>query len=369
MAGGGTGGHITPNIAILEQLNSLARQNNFDLKVLYLGSRRGMEATLIPAKGWSFRAISCGKLRRYFSWSNFADFFRTLAGILQSLSIVAAFRPDVIFCKGGYVSLPVAIAGGLLRRPVIIHESDLEMGLANRLAAHFARVICVSFPETAKQLHQDKRVVLTGNPVRRELLEGNKEAGYAFCDFKPNKKVLLVMGGSQGARSINIMLRNNLDRLLDRYQVVHICGRGNEEEKCMREGYLQLEFVGDELKDIYAITDLAISRAGANSLAEIAALGLPVLLIPLLAGSRGDQVKNAASFAERHAALVFSDSEVAEDGFDLPGKLLLLEEKARVHPGSQSSAGDRPGLEESQKATETIVKIIASFSPQNDKKS
>jgi UDP-N-acetylglucosamine--N-acetylmuramyl-(pentapeptide) pyrophosphoryl-undecaprenol N-acetylglucosamine transferase len=328
-----------------------------------------MEATLIPAKEWSYRAINCGKLRRYFSWSNFSDFFRALAGIIESLFVIARFRPDVIFCKGGYVSLPVAVAGGLLRRPVIIHESDLEMGLANRLAASFARVICVSFPETAERLRNDKRVVLTGNPVRRELLEGDPQKGYAFCDFKPHKKVVLVMGGSQGAQSINQMLRRNLDRLLAKYQIVHICGRGNVEEKCMREGYLQLEFVGDELKDVYAITDLVISRAGANSLAEIAALGLPALLVPLQAGSRGDQIKNAESFAKRHPALVVNDLEINREHFDLLKDLDRLSTLAGQPSRHQTLRISGRQLRQCQEASEKVVEIIESFAKPNDQKS
>lgn len=357
MAGGGTGGHITPNIAVLEQLDSRIKHPD----VIYIGSRQGMEAVLIPAKGWKFKAISCGKLRRYFSWENFLDIFRTLAGIVQSLWIVIRFRPNVIFCKGGYVSFPVAIAGGMLRIPVIIHESDLEMGLANSMAARFARIICVSFPETAEKWRDNKRVVLTGNPVRRDLLEGSTEMGYAYFDFKPDKKVMLVMGGSQGAQSINCMLRRNLPKLLNTFQVIHICGKGNLDEKCTREGYFQVEYLEDELKDVYAITDLVISRAGANSLAEIEALGLPAILVPLVLGSRGDQVKNALSFAKHHPSLVIKDSRLAEKNFDLAEEVdtFLKTVKIPEHAARKNVGKD---------ATDKIVELIAQFSKNNGKK-
>lgn len=355
MAGGGTGGHITPNIAILDLLKS--RVKNLD--VLYVGSRKGMEATLIPAKGWHYKAISCGKLRRYFSWENFLDTFKTLAGVIQSLGIVLKFTPDVIFCKGGYVSLPMAIAGGLLRKPVIIHESDLDMGLANRIAARFARKICVSFPETVLKWQRDERVIFTGNPVRRELLEGKTEKGYAFCDFKPNKKVLLVMGGSQGAQSINAAIRRNLSDLLGHFQVMHICGKGNVDETSDRQGYVQVEFLGEELKDVYAITDLVISRAGANSLAEIEALHLPAILIPLVMGSRGDQVKNAVSFVKHHPSLLVNDADLDQENFNLADTAdsFLKNVKLEETSGARRKGGEKTG----QEATERIVEVIEQF--------
>lgn len=291
-----------------------------DLQVLYVGSKKGMEAQLIPAQGYQFKAISCGKLRRYFSWENFLDIFRTVAGIGQSITIIKKFKPAVIFCKGGYVSLPMAVAGGLMRKPVVIHESDLKMGLANRIAAKMATKICVSFPETAKAWHGNKKVVLTGNPVRSELREGEAEKGWKFSGLKPGKKVILIMGGSQGAQFINNLIEQNLTALLEHFQIIQICGKGkipasyNALPPAQKAHYFACEYIGEELKDIYAITDLIISRAGANSLAEIEYLNKPALLIPLVVGSRGDQVDNAESFAKRHRAVVLMENE---EHFDL----------------------------------------------------
>ncbi len=313
MAGGGTGGHITPNIALLETLQARVEQP----EILYIGSAGGLEKDLIVARGWPFKAISCGKLRRYWSRENFTDFFKTLRGVIQSIGIIRKFRPEVIFCKGGYVSLPVAIAGGLLRKPVVIHESDLEMGLANKIAAKFARIICVSFMETAHKLAADRRVRLTGNPIRAELLQGNASAGFSLTGFSPRKKVILVMGGSQGAQFINGLIACNLDAILKKYQLVQACGKNNLPANPEREGYFVREFLGDELKNIFAITDLFIGRAGANSLSEIEALGWPAILIPLSAGSRGDQIKNAESFAKHHPAKVLNEDKIDFSKFDL----------------------------------------------------
>lgn len=274
-----------------------------------------MEAELIPREGYAFKAISCGKLRRYFSWENFLDVFRTMSGIAQSVSIIKKFKPEIIFCKGGYVSLPMAVAGALTRKPVVIHESDLKMGLANRIAAKLATKICVSFPETVQAWRGNDKVVLTGNPVRAELRQGNPEKAWKFTGLKSGKKVILIMGGSQGAQFINNLIEQNLTALLEHYQLIQICGKGKipasyaKITDAQKAHYFACEYIGEELKDIYAITDLIISRAGANSLAEIEYLGKPAILIPLVMGSRGDQVENAESFAKNHHAVVLMEDE------------------------------------------------------------
>lgn len=278
-----------------------------NLDVLYVGSKNGMEAELIPREGYRFQAISCGKLRRYFSLKNFFDGFRTIAGIIQSMMIIRRFKPEIIFCKGGYVSLPVALAGAILGKPVVIHESDLKMGLANKIAARGARAICVSFPETAELMRKDKRVVFTGNPVRAELKDGNRSKGFRFTGLTEGKPVILVMGGSQGADFINDLIAKNLLDLLKHYQLVQVWGKGKMPHQPDLKGYFACEYLGAELKDIYAISDLIISRAGANSLAEIEYLGKPAILIPLLKGSRGDQIENAESFAYHNSAIVISE--------------------------------------------------------------
>lgn len=329
------------------------------LEVLYIGSAKGMEAELIPKIGWKFRSISCGKLRRYFSWQNFPDFFRTIAGVFQSMAVIRSFRPDVIFCKGGFVSLPVAVAGGLLRRPVVIHESDLEMGLANRIASRFAKVICVSFPETARKLSKDQRVILTGNPVRPELLRGNKQKGYAFTGLKPGKKTILVIGGSQGSQFLNGVVAQQLGKLLKHYQIIQVCGKNNlkKTEFGPEDGYFACEYLGEELKDVYAISDLFIGRAGANSLAEIDCLGLPAILIPLIQGSRGDQIRNAESFARNHLATVLEENKIDLNKLDLVKEIDNILAKEEHIPEKQKSS-----------AAEKIADVLIRLKEHHDKK-
>jgi len=299
-----------------------------------VGSKRGMEAQLIPQQGYQFQAISCGKLRRYFSLENFIDGFRTVAGVVQSMGIIRRFQPDVIFCKGGYVSLPMALAGGLMNKPVVIHESDLKMGLANKIAARSARAICVSFPETLEMMKNDKRVVLTGNPVRAELKHGNRVKGFHFTGLAEGKPVILVMGGSQGAQFINELIWKNLEELLKHYQIVHACGKGKMPHQAVHKGYYVCEYLGEELKDIYAISDLIITRAGANSLAEIEFLNKPAILIPLIQGSRGDQVDNAESFAHNHLATVISEKQKKVDLLKEIEQLLKKKSHAALKGGN-----------------------------------
>lgn len=317
VAGGGTAGHINPNLAILSELKKQVE----DIDVLYIGSAKGMEAEIVPKAGWRFVGISCGKLRRYFSWENFVDFFRVIRGIWQSFWLIRKFEPQLIFCKGGYVSLPVAIAGGLLGKTVIIHESDAEMGLANKIAAKFAKLICLSF---ANGRLNGKKFVITGNPVRPELAHGNREKARLLTKFNNNKPVILVMGGSQGADFINKLIWKNFDELLNKFQIIHAYGKGKGTDlpkKADSNGYFHCEYLGDELKDIYQITDLIVSRAGANSLAEIEFIGIPTLLIPLVHGSRGDQITNARIFAENYPAMVVDEREINPNTFDLVSKI------------------------------------------------
>lgn len=340
LSGGGTGGHIIPNIALIHELRerfsepvSSGESGGNEARspeLLYIGSRQGMEQKMIEEIDVPFVGITTGKLRRYFSFKNVLDFFRVPVGILQSVAILMKFRPDVIFCKGGYVSFPVAVAGWFLRIPVILHESDVSPGLANRLCARFASVVCTSFEESKKYFRKQK-VHCTGNPVRRELALANADDGRKFLDFSSDLPVLLVMGGSSGAEYINQMTWRNLEQLLSHYQVAHICGKGKvqppdrlvehlkpEHQKYLSR-YRSFEFLDHELKDVYAAADVMVSRAGAISLAEIDFFDKPVVLIPLgKSASRGDQILNAEAYATRHLAKVlyegeFSDVEFLED--------------------------------------------------------
>ncbi len=308
--GGGTAGHVMPNLALAPRL----REQGWTLH--YIGSATGPERSLAEGAGISFHAVATGKLRRYFSWRNFTDPARVIGGAFQALSLLGKLKPDVVFSKGGFVAVPVVYAARLRGIPVVLHESDLTPGLANRLCLRLCQRICVSFPETREHLPASARgkSVLTGSPIRPELFKGDKAAGLSFLGFTPDKPVLLVMGGSLGAKAVNEALRANLEWILASHQVVHLCGKGWLSPEGDAPGYRQFEFLGAELPDVMAAASLVVSRAGANSLFELMALRKPMLLIPLPGrASRGDQLLNAASFASRGLARVLRQEELTRD--------------------------------------------------------
>lgn len=315
LTGGGTAGHVMPHLALLP---SMYKRN---WKIYYIGSS-GIERSIISSTGIRFHSISAGKLRRYFSLENIIDVFKVFWGCLQSFFILLRLRPQLIFSKGGYVSVPVALSGWLLRIPVVAHESDLTPGLANKLVKKFCKKVLYNFPETQKYLPNSKGVCV-GSPVRSELFNGNKENGYLLTGFKKEdeRKIILVMGGSLGADKLNKLVVNEIDRLLDRYRIIHLTGKGKKIIE-NRDGYVSFDFLGPELKDIFSITDLVIARAGANSIFEFLALNKPMLLIPLEVGSRGDQLENAESFVQSGFARLKREYQVVEDGlFDELQKL------------------------------------------------
>ena len=291
MTGGGTAGHVTPNIALLPTL----KEHGYE--IFYIGSYNGIEKNLIEDQGITYYGISSGKLRRYFDIKNFTDPFRVIKGYFQAKKLIRKLKPDVVFSKGGFVSVPVVIAAGKKRIPTIIHESDITPGLANKLAIPHATKVCCNFPETMNYLPEGK-AVLTGSPIREELLSGDKSTGLSLCGFDGLKPVLMIIGGSTGARRINDTVRSSLDTLLENYNIIHLCGKGMYDNTLEgKEGYMQFEYVKDDLKHLFAAADILISRAGANAICEILALKKPNLLIPLsAAASRGDQILNANSF-------------------------------------------------------------------------
>ena len=307
LTGGGTAGHVTPNIALLPRLKELG----YDIQ--YIGSYTGIEKELIEPFGIPYHGISSGKLRRYFSVQNFTDPFRVLKGFSQARKILKQLKPDVVFSKGGFVTVPVVIAASRLKIPALIHESDMTPGLANKLCLSSATKICCNFPETASNLPADK-AVLTGTPIRQELLSGNAEAGRKFCGFNADKPVLMVIGGSLGAASVNDNVRKILPELLKEFQVVHLCGKGKTDESLKgTTGYVQYEYIKDELPDLFSLADIVISRAGANAICEISELHKPNLLIPLSAkASRGDQILNARSFERQGFSMVLEEEEITE---------------------------------------------------------
>ena len=327
LTGGGTAGHVMPHLAILGEL----RQAGFE--VHYVGSG-GIEKVLAEKAGIPFHEILTGKLRRYFSVQNFTDIFRFLAGFFQSLVIIAQLRPKIVFSKGGFVAVPVTLAAWILGVPVVTHESDFSPGLANKIIAPFSRKILYTFPETGGYLPPLKAVHV-GTPVRPTLFDGDSGRGRAFCGFSDNRDIILVMGGSQGAQRINDALSAILPELTKLMNVVHLTGKGKSTGYA-GPGYRAFEFVGDEMKDVFAAARLVVSRAGANSIFELLALKKPMLLIPLEVGSRGDQVLNARSFTANGWANTLSESTMT--GELLFGSIMKLNENAGEISKNQSSA-------------------------------
>lgn len=304
LTGGGTAGHVTPNIALLPGLKEL----NYDIH--YIGSYEGIESKLIEDYEIPYYGISTGKFRRYFDPKNFSDPFRVIKGYGQARKILKKIKPDVVFSKGGFVSVPVVRAAASLKIPCIIHESDMTPGLANKLCLPVAEKICCNFPETLQYLPEEK-AVLTGSPIRAELAKGNKISALDLCGFHANMPVIMVIGGSSGAANVNKAVRDALPQLLEDFQVVHICGKDKVDNLLLTtKGYKQFEYVKAELKDIFAMADIVISRAGANAICELLALQKPNILIPLMAGSRGDQILNAKSFESQGYSLVISEDDI-----------------------------------------------------------
>ncbi len=308
LTGGGSAGHVTPNIALLPSLKDAGYE------ITYMGSYDGIEKKLISDFDIPYIGISTGKFRRYLDLKNFTDPFRVIKGFSEAKKFLKNHRPDVVFSKGGFVSVPVVRAAASLGIPCIIHESDMTPGLANKMCIPAAKKVCCNFPETLKQLPENK-AVLTGSPIRAELAQGNKLAGLNMCGFSANIPVVMVIGGSLGAANVNKAVRDALPRLLTDFQVVHLCGKDKVDNLLLNTpGYKQFEYVKTELKDLFAMADIVISRAGANAICELLALKKPNILIPLPASSsRGDQLLNAKSFEAQGFSIVIQEDDLTTD--------------------------------------------------------
>lgn len=309
LTGGGTAGHVTPNLALCPELEA----NGFEIS--YIGSYNGMEKDIVEKAGIKYYGISSGKLRRYFDWKNFTDPFRVIKGYFEAKKLMKKLKPDVVFSKGGFVSVPVVIAANRCHIPVIAHESDMTPGLANKISLKFCSKICCNFPETVNYLPNDK-AILTGCPIREELLTGSREEGYKLTGFNNSKPVLMVMGGSLGSVKVNQAVRSILPDLVQKFQVVHLCGKGNLDASLINmPDYVQYEYISEPLKHLFAIADIIISRAGANAICELLALQKPALLIPLsAAASRGDQILNAESFRKQGFSEVMEEEAITPEG-------------------------------------------------------
>lgn len=308
LTGGGTAGHVTPNIALLPALKEAGYE------VSYIGSYDGIEKKLMEDAGVPYYGIATGKLRRYFSLRNFTDPFRVLKGCKQARKIIKEINPDIVFSKGGFVSVPVVLGAKKNKVPCIVHECDMTPGLANKIAIKKATKVCCNFPETADYLPKGKAVV-TGTPIREELLKGDAKKALEFCGFKEEKPTLLIVGGSLGSANINTAVRSCLDRITEKFNVVHLTGKGKLDKSLIgHTGYVQYEYIKDELADLFALADVVISRAGANAICELKALKKPTILIPLSKEvSRGDQILNAESFAKRGYSKLLMEEDVNDN--------------------------------------------------------
>ena len=311
LTGGGTAGHVTPNMALIPKLRDL------QYEITYMGSYDGIEKRLMEDFDIPYFGIATGKFRRYFDPKNFSDPFRVIKGMREARRYLKEIKPDVVFSKGGFVSVPVVRAASSLGIPCIIHESDMTPGLANKLCIPVAKKVCCNFPETFNMLPASK-AVLTGSPIRKELTTGSKEAGNKLCGFDASKPVIMVVGGSLGSAAINQAVRDVLPELLNDFHVVHLCGKEKLDNLLLTTpGYKQFEYIKSEMKDIFAMADIVISRAGANAISELLALKKPNILIPLPSGSsRGDQILNAQSFESQGFSIVIDED-------NLTNKLLL----------------------------------------------
>ncbi|MDR3442611.1 MAG: undecaprenyldiphospho-muramoylpentapeptide beta-N-acetylglucosaminyltransferase [Legionella sp.] len=343
--GGGTAGHVVPNMALISNL----KQKGWE--IAYVGSADGIESTMIKPLGIPFHAVSSGKLRRYLSVKNLLDPFKIIVGIVQSSWLLHKLKPDVVFSKGGFVAFPVVVGAWINRIPVVAHESDMSPGLANRLCFPFVNKICLTFEAGKKHFKKQEKVEVTGTPIREQLLAGNRAKGLALCGFTADKPCLLVIGGSLGAGSINRSVREALPELTQTYQIIHICGKGKVDKLLDEwEGYKQFEYVNEELADLFAATSVVVSRAGANSLYELLALGKPHILIPLSAEvSRGDQIQNAKYFQGLGISIVIDDNSI--NGPILVKALQHLEKK-------KDDINNKMKALNIKSATEQVVAII-----------
>ncbi|GAB6613720.1 MULTISPECIES: undecaprenyldiphospho-muramoylpentapeptide beta-N-acetylglucosaminyltransferase [Bacillus] len=305
--GGGTAGHVMINMVLIPKFMEKG------WGVEYIGSQNGIEKLLV--QNVKYNSISTGKLRRYWDWENFKDPFKIIKGCIQSYKLMKRIKPDVIFSAGGFVSVPVVIGAWMNKVPVIIREPDSTLGLANKIALPFTTKLCTTFPQTGENVSNEKKVYV-GPIVREEIERGNVLWGRSYCKFQQDKPVLLIMGGSQGAQWINDMVRESLETLLLNFNIVHMCGKGKVDSSIGMEGYMQFEYIGEELPHILNMASVVVSRAGSTAISELLFLKKPMLLIPLTnSSSRGDQVLNAEYFSRQGYAEVILQDKVSMNVF------------------------------------------------------
>lgn len=348
LVGGGTAGHITPNIALMEELK------NRNYEIIYIGSKGGMEEGIMEKLHIPFFGITVDKLRRYFDLKNLMIPFNVFKGFKEALNILKEQKVDIVFSKGGYVAVPVVVAASCLHISIISHEADITPGLANRIASPHSKVICCNFEEAKKSF--GRKGVHTGSPIRKEILNGDRKKGLEYLGFNNNKPIMFVTGGSLGSQYINELVRRNIGRITEDYNVVHQCGKGKldenlkgfvKDEKFIKSiyDYKQFEIISDELPDVFAAADFVISRAGANIIFEILALKKPNLLIPLSKkASRGDQILNARSFEKKGYSVVLTEEEEDMYPWKFFEKLEELENKKEEMKKKMSEAKESDAI-------------------------
>ncbi len=352
ITGGGTGGHVSPAVAVITRLRERSAAEGWGLDLLYIGSTAGVERRIITGMGVPYKAIQTGKLRRYLSLETPLDLLvRLPAGFLQAHRALRRFKPDVIFSTGGYVCVPTIIAGRMLRVPSLTHEQTALVGLANRIAGRFADRVAISFPRSASFFSPGK-TLLTGNPVRPAIFQGDASRAAQLFGFDPNEPTLYVTGGAQGSHAINMAVRGALPRLLACCQVVLQCGEGPDgsgddlrallqarEELApdLRRRYHVQAFVGDEIGDVYALASLVVGRAGAGTVNELASLGKPSVLVPLPGSAGGEQEANARALEQEGGAVVLLQSDLTPDSL-VNAVCGLIKDTARLR-AMQEGAG------------------------------
>lgn len=349
LTGGGTAGHVTPNLALIPHL----QRDGYDIH--YIGTAQGLERNLIePIEGVTYHVVRSGKLRRYFSLQNFIDPFRVIAGFFDARAALKRIMPAAIFSKGGFVAVPVVMAGRTRKIPVVLHESDYTPGLANKLSVSFATKVLVTFEDTLA--YTKGKGIFTGTPIRPELFEGDAQRGLEFLGFSGEKPVLLIMGGSQGAQAINEAVRKLLPELTQTFDIAHLCGVGKTDPSCDGiDGYAQFEYVNKELPDVFCASSIALSRAGANSVFEFLALAMPALLIPLPStSSRGDQLQNADYFVRHGYSQALMQQDVTPD--TLKSAILELYENREKYIENMRAAENTDGTQAVLREIYSVIK-------------
>ncbi|MCK5413683.1 MAG: undecaprenyldiphospho-muramoylpentapeptide beta-N-acetylglucosaminyltransferase [Candidatus Pacebacteria bacterium] len=323
LTGGGTGGHIIPLLTIVSEIKKMEEEKNLKKsEYLFIGPKSDFNNSISDI-GMKIKIIQAGKLRRYFSFENFTDIFKIVIGTIQSLYFIHKFKPTIVFSKGGFASVPPVVAAWLLKIPILTHESDTIPGLANRIIAKFSKKILVSF-YFSKKYFPEKKVILTGNPIREEILQGNKNSARKFFNLNENIPTILVFGGSQGAKKINSVIVKSLPKILEKFQIIHLCGKRNYEELKIKTEKMKLKnnsryriypFLSNELKDAFALYDVIISRAGASSLFEIIALEKPSIIIPLPSSANNHQAENAKFFQDRNMIINIKEKDFKKEIF------------------------------------------------------